>query len=186
MSASRHERLLTVLNVAARSAAEIGTQQIRILQQPRCAILGYDPPRGEHIGAVRDGECIVHILLNQHDGNALVAQLANDRQYLLHDQGAKAETRFVKQQYAGRRHQRAANREYLLLATREGTRQLLASFTQSWKPRQNRFQPSLHLGAITADKGTKREVFMHRQFRPDPPFLRAMCDAPADNDVGTS
>jgi len=100
--------------------------------------------------------------------------LANDRQYLLHDQGPKAETRFVKQQYAGRRHQRAADREYLLLAP-EGTRQLLASFHAIVETASKPFPPSLHLGAITADKGTKREVFMHRQFRPGSPFLRAMC-----------
>jgi hypothetical protein len=83
-----------------------------------------------------------------------------------------------------RRHQRSADGEHLLFASRERPRHLCAALTQAREPREHGFQPTLHLGAVSADVAAEGEIFMDRQFRPDPPLLGTVGDSPADDRVG--
>ena len=70
----------------------------------------------QHDGALGDGERHRRVLLDQHDRDALAVDLADHLGELLDDPRRQAERRLVEQQHARRGHQRAADREHLLLA----------------------------------------------------------------------
>jgi hypothetical protein len=61
----------------------------------------------------------LHVLLDQQDGDALVAQQADHAGELAHHQRGKALARLVEQQYLGIGYQRASDRQHLLLAARK-------------------------------------------------------------------
>ena len=59
------------------------------------------------------------LLDDEHGEPFLLVQLADDPEELAHDQRREAERRLVEQEQARAAHERAAEREHLLLAARE-------------------------------------------------------------------
>src|SRR5262245_32265275 len=76
-------------------------------------------------------ECV---LLNQEHCELVTSvQFANGGEDLLNQEGRETERRLVEEQQAGAAHQRAGNREHLLLATGERTAALVQTLTQARK-----------------------------------------------------
>ena len=83
-----------------------------------------DPAAVEHDDIVGDGEDELGVLLDQEDRQALLLEPADRRHHLGDDLRRQALRRLVHQQDARVRHERAADREHLLLAAREIARDL--------------------------------------------------------------
>src|SRR5215211_7384665 len=91
-----------------------------------------DLSRLQHIGPIRDVEGEVGVLFHQQHGDALFAvQLTEAAEEILHDDGREAERRLVEQQQARPAHQRPSDRQHLLLATAQASRQLRAPLGQA-------------------------------------------------------
>jgi hypothetical protein len=58
------------------------------------------------------------VLLDQQDGHAALAQLADDAEDVAHDQRRQAQAGLVQHQQLGLAHQRAADGQHLALAAR--------------------------------------------------------------------
>src|SRR5882672_2855862 len=78
----------------------------------------------QHVTVVGDGQGLVGVLLDEQHGGAVVVNLANDAKDLLHEHRGQAERGLVQKHQPGLRHQRAPDRQHLLLAPAEGPRQL--------------------------------------------------------------
>src|SRR5258708_4641619 len=83
----------------------------------------HDRPGLEHIAAVGDLERLRRVLLDQEDGDALRVDLAHDLEDRLDEDRREAERRLVEHQELRLRHERAADREHLLLAAGERARE---------------------------------------------------------------
>ncbi len=92
-------------------------------------------------------------------------QLADHREYFLHDQRRKAERRFVEQEQFRSRHQRAGQSEHLLLSARERAGQLLAAFLENRKHLVHRTKVVANLGRVIACVRTKLQILAHRESR---------------------
>jgi hypothetical protein len=81
----------------------------------------------------RDGERLVHVLLDQQNRNAALVDPADDGEIVLHQARRQAERRLVDQQQFWRAHQAAADRHHRLLAARHGAGQLAAALAKPGK-----------------------------------------------------
>src|SRR5262245_19748517 len=79
-----------------------------------------DQPVDEHVGAVREPERPIGMLLDQKNRQPVtMVKLADGGEDLLGEQWCKPERRLIEQQQSRPAHQRTADREHLLLATRQ-------------------------------------------------------------------
>jgi hypothetical protein len=86
-----------------------------------CAVL-------QHVAAMRRAQGVVGVLLDEQDGHAVVAvELADDLEDLLDVERRQAERGLVEQQQLRPAHQRAGDRQHLLLAARQRAGALLAA-----------------------------------------------------------
>src|SRR5581483_7145821 len=113
------------------SSAEIAARyELAVGQLPRAA-LQHDAAAFEDvaIGGVFQRER--HVLLDRHDRDLpVLVDLRQDIEDAARDQRSKPKRGFIHQQQARRADQRAADREHLLLATREQARIGVASLGQ--------------------------------------------------------
>ena len=138
---------------------------------------GEDDPAG-----VQDNDVIgelereLDVLLDEHDRLALALQPRDRAADLGDDERREAFGGLVHQQHARVAHQRAADREHLLLAARERAGGLGVPFVQA----REQLEDTLD-GPGPLDPGTQlsrdREVLAHGQGREDPPPLRNEPDA---------
>src|SRR5207237_390766 len=90
-----------------------------------------DPAALHDVAELRDGERHVGVLLHQqHGGLLLLVDLRDDAEDLLHQQRREPERRLVEEDQPRSRHQRAADRQHLLLAAGEVTGDLPAPLAQ--------------------------------------------------------
>src|SRR6185437_1406343 len=101
------------------SPAEIGLAHALIAAQCVGRAAGDDGSRLQHIAAVRGGEGVMGILLDQKNAGAALVEFTDGAEDLLHDDRREAERRLVEAEKPWLRHQRPAERQHLLLATRE-------------------------------------------------------------------
>src|SRR5262245_40131440 len=108
--------------------AEIGFADARIVQQRFC-VTGQCDSAGLHdVGAVRGLEREQRILLDQKNGDALRRYVADDFEDLGHHQRRETHRGLVEEQKLRRAHERARDREHLLLAARERPGDLVPAF----------------------------------------------------------
>src|SRR5262249_29950663 len=69
-----------------------------------------------HVAAVGDLQRLARVLLDEEDRLALLLQLAQGQEYLRDELGREPQRRLVEQEQRGARHQRASDRQHLLLA----------------------------------------------------------------------
>src|SRR3954468_4553282 len=74
-------------------------------------------------------------------------------------------------------HERAADRDHLLLAAGEGPRALLLSFREPGKERVDAFEVAAELRAVTALEGAHLEVLEHGHAGEHPAALGLPADA---------
>ena len=152
----------------------------------------------EDIAALRDREREARVLLDdEHRQAVLAVQVAEDLEQLLRDDRCEAERRFVEQHQPRAAHQRARDREHLLLAAAHAPRLLTAPVGE---PRERRV-PAFHVGRRRRDRArrTRRAVGSRRRSarracralaararcrraRPSP----ASCPASSDRRTGTT
>ncbi len=122
----------------------------------------------------------LEVLLDQHDRLALGLEPRDGPADFGDDQRREPFRRLVHQQHARIAHQRAADREHLLLAARERAGGLLLALLQA---REHSNTRSRSTGACSP-RGARCatiEVLAHRQRREDAPPLRHEADALARN-----
>ena len=92
---------------------------------------GDDAAEVEHHAPVRDRERAARVLLDQHDGDAVLpAEPDHHVHDLRHDPGREPERRLVEQQHPRPRDQGARDHQHLPLAAGQGGRQLPAPVGQ--------------------------------------------------------
>ncbi|MNT88899.1 hypothetical protein D3C72_2295260 [compost metagenome] len=77
-----------------------------------------DGARLDHIAHVGDRQRLVGVLLDEEDGDALVAQFGHDAEDFRDQERRQAHARFVEQQQLRTAHQRARHGQHLLLSAR--------------------------------------------------------------------
>src|SRR4029079_16839013 len=121
------------------------------------------------------------VLLDQEYGQALAGiELADDLEDLLHDQGSEAERWLIEQEQAGPRHQRAGDRQHLLLAARERAAALGLALVENGEDLEGAGEILLEIPGIGAGR-THLQVFEHRHAREDAAAFRRLRDAEADD-----
>src|SRR2546428_5257636 len=78
-----------------------------------------DRSRLEDVAVVRDGQGLVGILLDEQDRRAAGVDVADDAEDLLDEHGGEAQRRLVEQHQDRLGHERAGDRQHLLLAAPE-------------------------------------------------------------------
>ena len=123
------------------------------------------PPGLHDVGAVRDGECEVDVLLDQEDGHALAPDLGDGLEDLAGDQRGEAERRLVQQEKPRAGHERAADGEHLLLAARERAGGLTAPLPEDREEGEDALEVRLHGGPVAARVGADRQVLLDGEAR---------------------
>ena len=135
-----------------------------------------------HRAAVHDREIVaelagkVEILLDQHDRHvAEAAQIGDGAADVLDDRGLDAFGRLVEQQQLRPHHQRAADRQLLLLAAGEVAAAPAQHRVQHRKQREHVVGDVAVVALERPEAGL--EIFLHRQQRKDLAALRHEADA---------
>jgi hypothetical protein len=95
----------------------------------------------------------------------------NHLEDFLHHDRRESHRRFIEQQQLRFAHQRPADRQHLLLTTRERAGQLLCSLLEAREVPENLFEVALDLRLVVAGIGTHAQVFEAAHAREDTPAL---------------
>ena len=107
-----------------------------------------DPPRLEHVGALAEVERERRVLLDEQDRDSfLVVQPEQELGELLDDERREPERELVDRERARLGHQRAADRDHLLLAPGRSPRGAVAQLVELRQQRVDPLQPLPRLGA---------------------------------------
>src|SRR5580704_4050855 len=101
----------------------------------------------EDIDAIREGHHELQVLLRQHDRQPGRLELGHALPQQLHDQRCQPLGRLVEQQQLRIAHQRAGDRQHLLLATRQHAAAPVANLGQVGKQREHLLLPPGGLAA---------------------------------------
>src|SRR5207245_10084451 len=96
--------------------------------------------------------------------------------------GGRATVRLVEEQGPWIRHERAPDREHLLLAAREGAGHLGEALGQPWKQPEDPLEVGADAG-VAPEIGAHHEIPANRQAIEDPAALRYVGDAARDDRV---
>src|SRR5882724_5726107 len=179
-----------------RRVAVLG-RQAQVLAQPlgRARDVGDRPlvddaARGQHVDVVRDGEGEAHVLFDEQNRVTVGAQAAQDLLELRHDDGRQPFRRLVHQDEPRVRHERAADRQHLLLAARQVPGALAGALGQVGELAQHPFErPALAAGpraraASRQHAHRQQEVLADREGREGAPALRDEPDAALGDGMG--
>src|SRR5262245_19022017 len=111
-------RRLSILILYLRESAlkpEICALQALVAEQVPGRALEDHPPALEHAPAVREGQGLTYVLLDQENGHAVAVDRANGVEDLRDQHGRETERRLVEHQDSRPGHQSAADRAHLLL-----------------------------------------------------------------------
>jgi hypothetical protein len=122
----------------------------------------------------------LHVLLDQQDRDALLAQQTDDAGELAHDQGRQPLARLVEQHHLGIGHQRPGDRQHLLLAARELRALVVGALAQRGEQVEQPGERPGAAGRAFADL----YVLDHREIGKDQPSLGHVGHALARHQVG--
>src|SRR5574338_1661722 len=138
--------------LAARAAfldAEIELADVFLLAQRRATVLHDDAPVLEHVAVVGGVERHVGVLLDQqHRRPALAVDAHDDVEDFLGELGRKPEAGLVEQDQPRRGHDRARDRQHLLLATREQSCVLRRALAQDREVAEHGFEVAFDAVAV--------------------------------------
>ena len=163
--------------------AEIAVTHLLVLGELGGAALERHPADLEHDRAIRDRERHRRVLLDEHDGDALAVDLADHLAELLDDARRQAQRGLVEQQHARAGHQRAADREHLLLAAGEQAGGLAGALGENREQLVDPAAGALARRLVACRQASGAEVLRDRQAGEDPPALGHL-HQPAAGDVG--
>ena len=138
-----------------------------------------DAAVGKHDAAVGDLERHRHVLLDQQDGEAFLAQRGDQVEDLLHHLGRKPERGLVEQQELGPRHQGAGDGEHLLLAARQEAGLLARALAQDRKAVLHLLLEALAFRRAAMGSTAEPQVLGHREAGEDAPAFGHEPDAGA-------
>ncbi len=122
-----------------------------------------DAPGAHHVGAVGEAED-AGVLLDQEEGRALLAQADQHLEQLQHEVGRQAEGQFVDHDHPRAGHQRPADREHLLLPSRQRPRGFVEPAGQGREQVEHPVPVGLDgLGAVLADDRADLQVLPDAQ-----------------------
>ena len=133
---------------------------------------------------VGDLEGHVRVLLDEKDGRAVLVELADDPEDVLHDEGGESEGRLVHQEELGPGHEGAGDGEHLLLTAREGAGVLGRAFPEHRKAREHRLHVLIDPGGVVPGECARSQVLLHRHVREHEPVLGHQGDALLDDVAG--
>src|SRR5215471_15271825 len=132
--------------ISVPAALEIGRFHLRPGQKLAPGSAERDAAVDHDIAAMRELQGVKGVLLHQEYGELFLAIERLDRiEDLSRDQRRQAERRLIEQQKARVPHQRACDRQHLLLAARERAAALVDAFLEARKQRKNAFDVRLKM-----------------------------------------
>src|SRR5438876_514678 len=136
-----------------------------------------DAPAVEDDDVVGDVEDQLGVLLHEDDGEPLGLEATDRRHHLGHDLRRQSFRGLVHQQHPGVRHQRAGNREHLLLAARERSGDLVPALAQAWEERRHGVERPQHRQITARPASGHREILAHGEAPKDTAALGHERDA---------
>jgi len=125
--------------------------------------LAHDAAAFHHIGAVRDLQRRIGVLLGQQHGGAGRVDALYGLEHLLDDQGRQAQRGLVQQQGLGPAHHGAADGHHLLLAARQRAGRVVLLLAQDGKQLHHLLQRLLAgTGVAAVHIGAQLQVAQHR------------------------
>src|SRR5579863_1421159 len=160
----------------------MGVKDAKILRDQGFVVEDFAGVAGEDAAASVENDRLIGnlkrelpVLLDQNDGLSFFLQPLDGAADLRDDQWGEAFRRFVEQQHTRVAHQRAADRQHLLLAAGERAGELRMALAQLWKQLVNPLDiPGLLRAAFALPRHD--EVFPNRERGKDPATLRHQAD----------
>src|SRR5262249_1255135 len=160
------------------SKPQIGAPDVLVAQQLLPAPREHHASVLQHVAALREGQGLPRVLLDQQHRRPGAIDLGDDPEDLLHDQWRQPERRLIQHQDARQRHQGPSNREHLLLTTRQRPRGLSAPLTQDRKQRQDTIETLRTLRFRPRGVRAELEVLPNGEARKDLAPLRNLDNTP--------
>src|SRR5262249_32830673 len=132
--------------------SEVRLPDPRVARELRRGALGHDPSLLEDVRAGGDGEGLDDVLLDQQHRDALCVDRGHDLEELVDDLRRQTERGLVEEQEPRHRHQRAPDRDHLLLTARERAGELASALAQDGEG------PVDALEALAAPRAHRRRV----------------------------
>src|SRR5688500_235703 len=142
------------------SLTEVGLSHFRIFQQTRRRIGERYDAAFHHVAAVAGFERELCILFHQQQRHSFLRDRSYGLEYLLHHDRRQSHAGLVEQQQFWPAHQRASDREHLLLASRKRASPLTAPLREARKYRINAVEIGGNLRLIGAAVGAHGEVLL--------------------------
>src|SRR5215475_1237564 len=161
------------------SLPEIGPSHAVVAEQPLTVAGEGDGAGLQHVAVVRDRQGLVGVLLDEQHRGAADVDLADDAEDLLHEHGGEPERRFVEEHQRRLGHERAPDREHLLLTAAERPRQLGPPLGQDGEARVHALEGALYSPLVRARVGAHVQVLEDRQLREELAALGDVRDAQA-------
>src|SRR5437867_388561 len=136
-----------------------------------------DAPAVEDDDVVGNVEDQLGVLLHEDDGEPLGLEATDRRHHLGHDLRRQSFRGLVHQQHPGVRHQRAGDREHLLLAARERSGDLVPALAQAWEERRHGVERPQHRQITARPASGHREILAHGEAPKDAAALGHERDA---------
>ena len=132
---------------------------------------------------MRDAERHRGILLDDENRRALLVDRADDVEHLVDEDRRKAHRRLVHQQQLRPRHQRASDRDHLLLAARQRAGVLVEPLLDAREQCEHALMVGIEFGgrAMTPAERTQRQVLAHGHAPEQAARLGHQRDAAADD-----
>ena len=164
-----------------RTSAEVAATDFVAGRQRGGVTLERDAPDLQHACAVGDPQRHRRVLLDEHDRRPAAIDLPDDLGDLVDDLRRQPQRWLVEQQQLRAGHQRAADRDHLLLAARQQPGRLGAPLAQAREHVEHRLELAPALGAGKR-RATGAQVLLHGQPREDATALGHLHD-PGTHDL---
>src|SRR4029079_1694772 len=158
------------------TAFKVRRADFRTLEQFAANSAERDLAIDHDISAMRELERMECILLDQEYGQVVApVQFPNGRENLVNQEGCEPERRLVENEQAWATHQRAADRQHLLLATRQRAAALVQTLSQAWEQLEYARQVLAKMRRV-GDRSAHLQILHHRHTRKDAAAFRGLRD----------
>ena len=147
---------------------------------------GSDATVRQHETPPRESQCVMRVLFHQQDCNTLLlVDLANHREYLLHQHRRQPKRGLIQQQEPWPCHERAPDSQHLLFSPGKGTGPLMAAFPQDGKARERPGDTLMGpIAGLFRRCSPHLEILQDAHAGEDTPTLRNQGDPPPDDPMG--
>src|SRR5947207_1883800 len=170
------------LSLADPREAEIELLDVLVLADRLRVALQHDPPVLHHVAVLRDLERHRRVLLGEQHGDMLLAvQAEDDVEDLLHEHRRQAHRGLVEQHELRPRHERAPDRDHLLLAARDVARLGGAPLLEAREVTVDDLEIRLRRPAVAPRVGARQQILLDGEVLEDVPPFHHLDDAAPDH-----